>query len=111
LADPEENIHAGTKYLAKLRDTYFNEPGLEPAARSDFILAAYNAGPTNVKNWRTMAAARGMDPNLWRENVERISLERVGEQTYRYVRNIDKYYLIYTERVALDAARDAARRR
>jgi membrane-bound lytic murein transglycosylase MltF len=111
LGDPEENIHAGTKYLAKLRDKDFNEPQLEPAARNDFILAAYNAGPTNVKNWRTIAAARGMDPNRWRENVERISLERVGEETYRYVRNIDKYYLIYTEKAARDAERDAARRR
>ena len=62
-------------------------------------------------NSRTLAAARGMDPNRWREHVERISLEMVGEQTYRYVRNIDKYYLIYTERSAIDAARDSARRR
>ena len=111
LTDPDENIHAGAKYLAKLRDTYYNDPALEPAARNDFILAAYNAGAMNVKNWRTSAAARGMDPNRWRENVERISLEMVGEQTYRYVRNIDKYYLIYTETSALDAARDAARQR
>lgn len=111
LTDPDENIHAAAKYLAKLRDTYFNDAALEPAARNDFILAAYNAGPTNVKNWRTLAAARGMEPNKWREHVERISLEMVGEQTYRYVRNIDKYYLIYTETSALDAARDAARRR
>ena len=111
LADPDENIHAAAKYLAKLRDTYFNDAALEPAARNDFILAAYNAGPGNVKSWRTIAAARGMDANRWRENVERISLEMVGEQTYRYVRNIDKYYLIYTETSALDAARDAARRR
>ena len=111
LVDPNENIHAAAKYLAKLRDTYFNDPALEPAARNDFILAAYNAGPGNVKNWRTIAAARGMDANRWRENVERISLEMIGEQTYRYVRNIEKYYLIYTETSALDTARDAARRR
>jgi membrane-bound lytic murein transglycosylase MltF len=111
LTDPDENIHAAAKYLAKLRDTYFNDPALEPAARNDFILAAYNAGPTSVKNWRTIAAARGMDPSRWREHVERISLEMVGEQTYRYVRNIDKYYLIYTETSALDTARNAARRR
>ena len=111
LADPDENIHAATKYLAKLRDTYFNDAALEPAARNDFTLAAYNAGPANVKNWRTAAAARGMDPNRWRDNVERVSLEMAGEETYRYVRNIDKYYLIYTETSSLGTARDAARRR
>src|SRR6185369_11144300 len=55
LADPDENIHAAAKYLAKLRDTYFNDPALEPAARNDFLLAAYNAGPGNVKSWRTIA--------------------------------------------------------
>jgi membrane-bound lytic murein transglycosylase MltF len=111
LADPDDNIHAATKYLAKLRDTYFNDAALEPAARNHFTLAAYNAGPDNVKNWRTAAAARGVDPNRWRDNVERVSLEMAGEETYRYVRNIDKYYLIYTETSSLGAARDAARRR
>jgi membrane-bound lytic murein transglycosylase MltF len=111
LADPDENIHAATKYLAKLRDTHFNDAALEPTARTHFTLAAYNAGPDNVKNWRTAAAARGMDPNRWRDNVERVSLEMAGEETYRYVRNIDKYYLIYTETSSLGAARDAARRR
>jgi len=111
LADPDENIHAAAKYLAKLRDTYFNDAALEPVVRNDFILAAYNAGPGNLKSWRNIAAARGLDPNRWRDNVERISLEMVGEQTYRYVRNIDKYYLIYTETTSLDAERDAARRR
>jgi len=109
LAEPDQNIHAAAKYLAKLRDTFFSDAALEPAARNDFILAAYNAGPENVKQWRAVAGGRGMDPNRWRENVERIALEMTGEQTYRYVRNIDKYYLIYTETSALDAARDAAR--
>ena len=110
LADPEQNIRAGTMYLAKLRDTYFNDASLQPANRSDFILAAYNAGPGNVAKWRDLAAKRGLDANVWRGSVERISLEMIGEQTYRYVRNIDKYYLIYTEWAASKADRDAARR-
>src|SRR5262249_36048502 len=64
LTDPETNIRAGTMYLAKLRDTYFNDPALSPAARSDFLLAAYNAGPGNVRKWRDLATKRGMDANL-----------------------------------------------
>jgi membrane-bound lytic murein transglycosylase MltF len=114
LTNPDHNIRAGAAYLAKLRDTYFSDaaldPPLDPAARSDFILAAYNAGPGNVKKWRDLAGQRGVNPNRWRDNVERISLEQVGEQTYRYVRNIDKYYLIYTEMAASAADRNAARR-
>ena len=85
------------------------DAALEPAARCDFILAAYNAGPGNVKKWRSLAPERGTDANRWRDSVERISLEQIGEQTYRYVRNIDKYYLIYTEMAASNAGRDAAR--
>lgn len=108
---PDANIHAGAKYLAKLRDEYFDDPKLTPAAKLDFALAAYNAGPGNVKRWREIARDRGLNPDVWRENVERISLEKVGEQTYRYVRNIDKYYLIYTEYAATEAQRAAPRAR
>jgi membrane-bound lytic murein transglycosylase MltF len=110
LVDPDSNIRAGAMYLAKLRDTYFSDPALDPAARSDFTFAAYNAGAANVRKWRDLAAERGADPDRWRGNVERVSLEIVGEQTYRYVRNINKYYVIYTELAASTADRDAARR-
>ena len=110
LADPESNIRAGAMYLAKLRDTHFTDPALDPVARSDFMFAAYNAGAANVRKWRDLAAKRGADPDRWRGNVERVSLEMVGEQTYRYVRNINKYYVIYTELAASTADRDAARR-
>ena len=109
LTNPDDNIRAGAMYLAKLRDTWFSDATLDPAARSDFILAAYNAGPGNVKKWRELATQRGGNPNRWRDSVERISLEQIGEQTYRYVRNIDKYYLIYTEMAASNADRNAAR--
>jgi membrane-bound lytic murein transglycosylase MltF len=95
--DADNNIHAGAKYMAFLRDRYFLDATLAPVARLDFTLAAYNAGPENVRRWREKARARGLDPNRWRGNVERISLEMIGEQTYRYVRNIDKYYVAYKQ--------------
>ena len=83
--------------MAWLRENYFNEPALPPAARLHFTLAAYNAGPGNVKRWREIAKSRGTDPDQWLGSVELVSLEEVGEQTYHYVRNIDKYYVAYTD--------------
>ena len=42
----ENNIHAGTKYMAFLREHYFSDPQIHPAAKMDFAWASYNAGPT-----------------------------------------------------------------
>jgi membrane-bound lytic murein transglycosylase MltF len=107
ISNPQDNIHAGAKYMAWLRDTYFDEPDLPAVVKLDFTLAAYNAGAGNVKKWRNLARSRGLDPNLWRGNVERIALEMVGEETYRYVRNINKYYVAYKESLALVENRKA----
>jgi membrane-bound lytic murein transglycosylase MltF len=93
--------------MAWLRDTYFDEPNLPPAVKLDFTLAAYNAGAGNVKKWRKLASSRGLDPNMWRGNVERVSLEIIGEETYRYVRNVNKYYVVYRESMALTNNRAA----
>lgn len=50
LARPERNIPAGTAYLAYLRERFDH-----PAA----ALAAYNAGPSNVRRWQDHAAPTG----------------------------------------------------
>ena len=60
-----------------------------------FAFAAYNAGPGRVDQLRQEARRRGLDPNLWFNNVERIAAERVGRETVQYVSNIYKYYLAY----------------
>jgi len=96
LRDPEQNLRAGVRYLDWLRSNYFSDPELDEVDRMDLILAAYNAGPGNVRKWRKQAPARGLDPNRWRENVERLALEHVGVQPIRYVDNIEKYYVAYT---------------
>ena len=41
------------------------------------------------------AEARGLDPNVWFNNVERIASERIGRETVTYVSNIYKYYVTY----------------
>jgi len=105
--DATENIHAGARYMAELRDRQFNEPALSETARLHFTLAAYNAGPGNVHRWRRIAKSRGLDSSKWLGSVERISLEHVGEQTYQYVRNIDKYFVAYVEAQQLLTQREA----
>ena len=38
---------------------------------------------------------RGFNPNVWFDNVERITGERIGRETVHYVSNIFKYYVAY----------------
>lgn len=53
IRDPEVNVSYGTWYLRYLLDRH---GGSVPAA-----LAAYNAGPDNLRKWREAALARGAD--------------------------------------------------
>ena len=84
----QNNIHAGIKYLAHIRDHYFSDPELSDVARLDLALAAYNAGPTRVSRFRRRATEKGYDPNVWFGNVERLA----ARETIRYVANINKHY-------------------
>ncbi len=91
----ENNIHAGVKYLAFLRDRYFSDPGISPEDRLAFSWAAYNAGPGAVMRMREKAKKMGLDPNKWFQNVEYAALRIVGREPVRYVANIYKYYIAY----------------
>ena len=91
----ENNIHAGVKYLAHLRDRYFNDPAIAAEDRVDFTFAAYNAGPTKINSLRRRAAKEGWDPNRWNRNVEYVSREVLGRETDSYVANVHMYYVAY----------------
>lgn len=91
----ENNIHAGVKYLAFLRDRYFSKAEIRPRDRVRFAMAAYNAGPAKVRRARSLAKKMGLDPNRWFRNVEIAILKIVGQETVRYVSNINKYYVVY----------------
>ena len=91
----ENNIHAGTKYMAFLLKHYFDDPRIDPAARMDFAWASYNAGPNRIRRLRSLAKERGLDPNRWFGNVEVMAAEKIGRETVDYVRNINKYFVAY----------------
>lgn len=61
---PEQNIIAGTKYIAKLNAIW--EPEVEEKEeRIKFILASYNAGPGHVIDAKNLAVKYGKNPKLW----------------------------------------------
>ncbi len=91
----ENNIHAGTKLLNSIATTYFSDPKIDERNRLLFTFAAYNAGPNRIADLRKKAAAQGLDPNKWFENVELLVARDVGPVTVQYVSNIYKYYVAY----------------
>jgi membrane-bound lytic murein transglycosylase MltF len=105
----ESNIHAGIKYDRWVVDNYFKDPGITPLDRHLLAFAAYNAGPGRVASLRKEAAASGLDPNKWFNNVELIAAKRVGRETVTYVSNIYKYYLAYQMMLASSEAREKAK--
>ena len=101
----ENNIHAGNKYLRFIRDRYFEEEAMDDLNKTLFSFAAYNAGPARIASLRKAAAAQGLDPNAWFDNVEVLAAQRVGREPVDYVRNIYKYWIAYRlSRAQLDAA-------
>ena len=76
-------------------DQYFKDEPMDNLNKWLFAFASYNAGPARVRQLRTEAAKRGLDPNVWFGNVEQIASERIGRETVTYVSNIYKYYIAY----------------
>ena len=96
----EPNIHAGVKYIRFMMDQYFKDEPMDRINKGLFAFASYNAGPARIRQLREEAKKRGLNPNLWFNNVERIASERIGRETVTYVSNIYKYYIAY--RLAMD---------
>lgn len=91
----EGNIEAGAKYLRFLIDQYFVSPDIDSLNAGLFAVAAYNAGPARIRNLQKKAEDRGLDPNVWFDNVEVIAAREIGQETVAYVSNIYKYYSSY----------------
>ena len=92
----EANIHAGVKYIRFMEDKYFADAPMTTLNKGLFAFASYNAGPNRVEELRRVARERGLDPNVWFNNVELVAAATIGRQTVEYVSNIYKYYIAYT---------------
>lgn len=108
VSSAENNIHASVKYLNFLRDHYFDDTAIRPRDQVRFSLAAYNAGPVKIRRARKMTRDMQLDPNRWFRNVEIAMLKIVGQETVRYVSNINKYYVIYRNAIERVERREAA---
>jgi membrane-bound lytic murein transglycosylase MltF len=91
----EPNIHAGVKYMRFMIDRYYANEPMDKLNKGLFAFASYNAGPARIASLRKEAARRGLDPNVWFNNVEIVASEKIGRETVTYVSNIYKYYIAY----------------
>jgi membrane-bound lytic murein transglycosylase MltF len=92
----DPNIHAGVKYIRFMIDQYYKGEPMDDLNKGLFAFASYNAGAGRIAGLRKEAAKRGLDPNVWFHNVERVAAEKIGRETVTYVSNIYKYYVAYT---------------
>jgi membrane-bound lytic murein transglycosylase MltF len=108
----DNNVQASARYLAMLRRSFFASRQLDERERMAFVLAAYNLGPQRVQGMRAEARRRGLDPNQWFFQVERIAAEQVGMGVVSYVNAVNKYYLAFDrERYLLEPSKKAGKAR
>ena len=103
------NVLASARYLANIRRTFFSSPRLNERERMAFVLAGYNLGPQRVQSMRAEARRRGLNPDQWFFQVERIAMETMGMGVVSYVNAVNKYYLAYSrERYLLESVEESA---
>jgi membrane-bound lytic murein transglycosylase MltF len=95
IGEVDANIHAGVKYMRFMMDQYFKDEPMDNLNKALMTFAAYNAGPGRLRQLRKETEKKGLNPNIWFGNVERIASERIGRETVTYVSNIYKYYITY----------------
>jgi membrane-bound lytic murein transglycosylase MltF len=109
ITEIEPNIHAGVKYMRFMMDQYFKDEPMDNLNKALMTFASYNAGPGRVRQLRHETEKRGLNPNVWFGNVERVASERIGRETVTYVSNIYKYYIAYRLLADQQKRRDAAK--
>lgn len=97
LENTENNIHAGAKYLAWIKNRYFDsKPEMEENDRIRMTLAAYNAGPRRVQQAIKLAKEMNLDTTKWFRNVELAMLKLGYPEPVIYVSEINKHYVGYS---------------
>jgi membrane-bound lytic murein transglycosylase MltF len=108
IAQTEANIHAGIKYMRWMIDHYYGQEPMTDLDKALFSFASYNAGAGRISQLRREAAKRGLDPNVWFQNVEYVVADKIGQETVTYVNNIYKYYIGYRLAMENKAAQQEA---
>lgn len=108
ITQTEANIHAGIKYMRWVINQYYEKEPMTPLDKALFAFASYNAGAGRLSSLRKEAARRGLNPNVWFQNVEYVVAEKIGQETITYVNNIYKYYIGYRLILESQAARKEA---
>lgn len=92
----ENNIHAGVKYLAWIKNRYLDSnKNINEEERLRMMMAAYNTGPTRLLQAINKAHEMKLDPNRWFRNVELAMLELGFSEPVIYVSEINKNYVSY----------------
>ncbi len=118
--DPEDNLAAGVRYLARLERMF--DPYAAPEDLPKFVLAAYNAGEGRLLDCIRYAGAIGKPSSTWddiqavipgmrEESILQVDTVRLGifkgYETIRYVRSVDSLYQAY--RLLAPSPKDAPR--
>lgn len=97
VSDLDNNVHAGTKYMRYMIDSFFSDPQISNSDRLLFALASYNSGPSRITRYRMEAREAGLKDYVWFNNVERIAAKHNALETVNYVKNISQFYISYTK--------------
>jgi membrane-bound lytic murein transglycosylase MltF len=95
ITELEANVHGGVKYMRWMIEHYYKDEPMTDLNKALFAFASYNAGPGRMRQLRKEATARGLDPNVWFNNVELVAADKIGSETVTYVSNIFKYAVAY----------------
>jgi membrane-bound lytic murein transglycosylase MltF len=90
-------------------DQYYKDEPMDNLNKALMTFASYNAGPGRLNRLRIETKQRGLNPNIWFGNVERVTSERIGRETVTYVSNIYKYYVAYRLMTEQRQQREAAK--
>ncbi|MFT6353572.1 MAG: membrane-bound lytic murein transglycosylase F [Cryomorphaceae bacterium] len=95
-SDPEQSIKGGTEYLSQLYRNFEDLP--DSLDRIKFTMASFNAGLGHVEDAQRLALKRGLKPNVWEDNVEKMILALSYPKNfsdpvvkYGYVRGIEPF--------------------
>lgn len=81
--DPVQNLHAGSRHLKWLSETYFSHIS-DPEERVKFVLAAFNVGQGHILDAIRLADKHGGDPQKWsgKDGVGEFLLKKATSKYY-----------------------------